>query len=175
MVVKELHLSGLLLIDLDCHRDSRGYFVERFNKQKLSGLLPALEFAQDNHSQSAHRVLRGLHFQIGQAKLITAIRGHIVDVVVDIRKNSATYGQNCMVKLSSDLPQLLWVPDGFAHGFCVMSNEGADVIYKTTTPYDPKKESGIFYGDPELRIEWPIESPIVSERDQKLMSFSKLP
>lgn len=171
MNVKKLDLDGVLLIDLQTHRDGRGYFVERFNRQKLAGVLPTLEFVQDNHSQSVHRVLRGLHFQAGQAKLITAIRGHIVDVVVDIRRNSETYGQHCKVELTSDYPQLLWVPDGFAHGFCVTSPEGADVIYKTTTHYDPKKESGIFYADPKLRIEWPIQDPIVSDRDQKLLSF----
>lgn len=175
MIVKQIYLDGIILIDLQSFRDSRGYFVERFNKAKLEKILPPIAFVQDNHSQSVYRTLRGLHFQPGQAKLLTVIRGAISDVVVDIRKNSKTFGQHLEINLSSESPQLLWIPDGFAHGFCVTSREGADVIYKTTTHYDGTKESGIFYADPELRIQWPIGDHIVSDRDQKLMPFAMLP
>ena len=174
MKVKERFLDGVLLIDLECFRDARGFFVERYNRQKFEKLLPAVDFVQDNHSSSVHRTLRGLHFQKGQAKLVTVMRGSISDVVVDIRKGSKTFGEHCIVNLSSENPQLLWVPDGFAHGFCVLSDEGADVFYKTTTHYDSSLESGISYADPDLEIQWPVQSPIVSERDQKLSGFRQL-
>lgn len=173
MQAKRLSLKGLILIDLDCHNDNRGYFTERFHIEKLNGLIPDLKFVQDNHSFSRFKVLRGMHFQKGQSKLISVIRGKVLDVTVDIRLGSETFGKHECVELDSARPQIFWVPDGFAHGFCILSEEGADVIYKTTTVYDPNKENGIFWADKKLGIKWPSLNPIISERDSKLISFDE--
>jgi dTDP-4-dehydrorhamnose 3,5-epimerase len=173
MKVTSLRLEGLKLVELNLHGDERGFFVERFQKEKfLEAGLPAL-FAQDNHSRSAPGILRGLHYQEqpAQGKLVGVIRGRIWDVAVDIRVDSPTFGKHVGVELSDMNGKLLWIPAGFAHGFCVLGDEPADVLYKVDQLYNPKTEGGIMWNDPELRIEWPIQNPILSVRDQKQSSF----
>lgn len=167
-------LDGLIVIELEMHGDERGFFIERFNSKvfEMAGL-PAY-FAQDNHSRSAPDVLRGLHYQhnLAQAKLVGVTRGSIWDVAVDIRPDSSSYGESFGLELSDMNGKLLWMPSGFAHGFCVTGEEIADVVYKVTTPYNPDGEKGIAWDDPDLNIEWPLASPILSKRDQTLPSFA---
>ena len=175
MKVRKLDLEGLLVIELDVHRDDRGFFLERFHQDEFRKLNVPLEFKQDNHSRSAPRVLRGLHFQIDppQGKLIGVTRGRIWDVAVDIRPDSQTFGKHLGIELNESNPQLLYMPPGFAHGFCVLGNEDADVFYKTSTTYNQKGEGGIRWDDPELDISWPIKEPLVSDRDQSLGSLAQ--
>lgn len=168
-----LELEGLKLIELNIFGDPRGFFVERFNENKfLEHGLP-VKFVQDNHSRSAPGVLRGLHYQSHppQGKLVGVARGKIWDVAVDIRSNSPTFGKSYGVELSDENGRLLWIPAGFAHGFCVLGNEFADVIYKVSAFYCPETEGGIIWNDPELSIHWPIQDPKISRRDQELSSF----
>jgi dTDP-4-dehydrorhamnose 3,5-epimerase len=133
-------------------------------------------FIQDNHSRSKPGVIRGLHYQVNpsQGKLVGVIRGKIWDVVVDLRKDSPTYGKWEGVELSDENGRLLWVPPGFAHGFCVLGQEDADVMYKVDAPYSPKTEGGIRFDDPDLKIEWPVkDGAIVSPKDRVLPGFAE--
>lgn len=175
MNVTPLELKGLLLIELKVHRDNRGFFVERFNKSTFEKLGLKTEWFQDNHSRSVAGVVRGLHYQTnpGQGKLVGALRGRIWDVVVDIRHDSPTFGKHLGIELSDENGCLLWLPPGFAHGFCVLGNEPADVMYKVDASYNPAGDGGIRWDDTELGVKWPIQGAIVSERDQKLPSFSE--
>ncbi len=169
-----LELSGLVLVELKVHGDARGFFVERFREDRMAeGGLPS-RFVQDNHSRSAPGVLRGLHYQFDppQGKLVGVTRGRIWDVAVDIRPDSPTYGRSVGVELSDMNGRLLWVPAGFAHGFCVLGDEPADVAYKVTGLYNPKTENGLSWNDPELAVRWPLENPTVSARDQAQPSFA---
>ncbi len=174
MKVISLELNGLKLIELKVHGDQRGFFVERFNQKNFRDEGLPTQFVQDNHSRSAPGVLRGLHYQTQptQGKLVGVARGRIWDVAVDIRLQSPTFGKWFGVELSDLNGKLLWIPSGFAHGFCVLGNESADVLYKVDGLYNPKTEGGIRWNDPELKIEWPISNPAISERDEKLSSFS---
>jgi dTDP-4-dehydrorhamnose 3,5-epimerase len=174
MKITDLSLAGLKLIELPIYNDSRGFFVERFHVKKFQEAGLPLEYAQDNHSRSLPRVLRGLHFQTepAQGKLVGVIRGRIWDVVVDIRRGSATFGKTQSIELSDTNGKLLWVPAGFAHGFCVLGDEPADVFYKVDSLYAPSTEGGIRWDDPELKIEWPVRDPIISDKDTKLPSFA---
>jgi dTDP-4-dehydrorhamnose 3,5-epimerase len=171
--ISPLPLPGLLLIQLQVHRDQRGFFIERYNEARfeMSGLP---RFCQDNHSRSVPGTLRGLHYQLrpAQGKLVGVIRGAIWDVVVDIRPESPTYGQHLATELNDHDGRLLWIPAGFAHGFCVVGSEPADVIYKVDAPYDPTTEGGIVWSDPDLAIRWPVSQPMVSEKDRNLPSLS---
>ncbi len=174
MKVTSLELSGLLLIELALRGDARGFFVERFNEQEyLRHGLP-VRFQQDNHSRSAPGVLRGLHYQYDppQGKLVGVVRGRIWDVAVDIRPQSATYGKSFGVELSDLNGCLLWIPPGFAHGFCVLVDEPADLLYKVAGLYNAQGEGGIHWADPSLAIPWPIANPVVSARDHVLPPFS---
>lgn len=166
-------LEGLWLLTLKLYRDDRGFFVERFRSERMRELGVQEEFVQDNHSRSAPGVLRGLHYQMSpaQGKLVSVIRGSIWDVAVDLRKNSPTLGQHFGTELSDENGKALWVPPGFAHGFCVLGNEPADVLYKVTGYYNPASESGVKWDDPDLKVSWPLASPIVSARDNALKSF----
>lgn len=160
-------LAGVLQLEPDVHGDHRGFFVETFRSDAYaaSGIDDA--FVQDNHSRSRLGTLRGLHFQTapGQAKLVRCARGSIFDVVVDLRRGSATFGQWEGFVLDDESMRQLYVPIGFAHGFCVTS-EVADVVYKCSSYYDPASESGIAYDDPAIGIDWPVGvEPVVSERD----------
>jgi dTDP-4-dehydrorhamnose 3,5-epimerase len=170
--VESLDLSGLLLIQLDVHVDARGFFVERYNRSRFAEMgLPS--FFQDNHSRSVPRTIRGLHYQVrpAQGKLVGAIRGRIWDVVVDIRPQSPTYGQTLGLELNDSNGHLLWVPPGFAHGFCVIGSEPADVLYKVDSAYEPSSEGGILWSDPDLAIPWPVSDAIVSNKDRLLPTF----
>ncbi len=175
MKVTKTHLEGLLVVELDFHGDERGFFVERFHEDKFKELGLPTDFPQDNHSRSAPNVLRGLHGQSdpapGQGKLVGVIRGKIWDVAVDIRPDSKTLGQYFGIELTDTNGKLLWVPPGFAHGFCITSDGLTDVMYKTTKTFNPKGEVGVRWDDPDFAIEWPVKNPIVSEKDQKLGSF----
>jgi dTDP-4-dehydrorhamnose 3,5-epimerase len=162
----ETRLDGLVLIEPVVHGDARGFFQETFRKQAFAELGIHDDFVQDNHSRSGRGVLRGMHFQPGQAKLVRCARGAILDVVVDIRPGSASFGRWEGVRLDDETHRQLYVPDGFAHGFCVLS-EVADVIYKVSTYYDPAAESGFRFDDPDVGIDWPLDIELnTSERDR---------
>lgn len=174
MKISDLHLNGLKLVELKVHGDARGFFVERYHRGAFSNFGIRSEFVQDNHSRSAPGVLRGLHYQTdpAQGKLVGVTRGKIWDVAVDLRAQSPTYGQWYGVELSDLNGRLLWVPAGFAHGFCVLGDEPADVTYKVDGFYAPKNEGGVRWDDSDLKISWPISEPTVSERDSTLATFA---
>lgn len=173
MQVLDCKLEGLKIVQLKVFGDSRGFFVERFNHDSFQQAGLPTHFVQDNHSRSAPGILRGLHYQHtpAQGKLVGAIRGRILDVAVDIRPNSPTFGQYEAVELSDDNGKLLWMPAGFAHGFCVLGNEPADVLYKVTGLYNQAGEGGIRFDDPAIGIKWPLSNPTISERDTNLQSW----
>jgi dTDP-4-dehydrorhamnose 3,5-epimerase len=166
MEVIDLRLNGLKLIKPKVFKDSRGFFLESFKQPTYENHGIAEVFQQDNHSFSQKGCIRGMHFQSipGQAKLVRVAVGKIYDVAVDIRPQSPTFGQWEAVLLDDQEHHQFYIPVGFAHGFCVLSDE-AHVMYKVSTPYDPKHEKGFRWDDPQIKIEWPIEQPIVSERD----------
>jgi len=153
-------------------RDARGFFLESYRADQLAAIGISSTFVQDNHSRSVARTLRGLHWQWRrpQAKLIRVVAGAIFDVVVDIRRDSATFGRWVGVNLSSDDLRQLYVPVGFAHGFCVLS-EAADIEYKCSDYYDPAGEGGLRWDDPLVGIEWPVSDPILSRRDAEHPPF----
>ncbi len=175
MNITQERLSGLITIELDCFSDERGFFIERFSERRFREAGVPASFCQDNHSRSQPGVIRGLHFQTGpaQGKLVGVVRGRIWDVVVDIRPESSTFAQHLGTELNDANHRLLWIPPGFAHGFCVVGDEPADVIYKVDSPYNKATERGILWSDPELGIRWPVDRPIVSARDQDLPSFAE--
>ena len=174
-MITDSPLPGLKIIQLKSHEDNRGFFIEYFNKKTFSDLGLPLEYFQDNYSFSLPRVLRGLHYQENpsQAKFITCTRGQIYDVTVDIRKNSPTFGQHFGYELSASNAQALLIPAGFAHGFCVIGDEPAEVFYKVDNAYNKESESGIIYNDESLGIKWPIKNPIISQKDSQLKKFSE--
>jgi dTDP-4-dehydrorhamnose 3,5-epimerase len=165
-------LSGLVAIEPVAHGDERGFFCETYRSEWHAelGLSPEARFVQDNHSRSTRGVLRGMHFHVGDgvAKLVRCARGQIADVAVDLRKGSPTYGQWERVDLDAETMRELFVPVGFAHGFCVLSDV-ADVMYKQTAYYAPQVERGIAWNDPDVGIEWPLplDELIVSARDSQ--------
>jgi dTDP-4-dehydrorhamnose 3,5-epimerase len=167
---KNLEIPGVLLIEPKVFPDERGYFFESFKESEFISNGINTKFVQDNFSHSTKGVLRGLHYQKNpkaQAKLVIALKGEILDVVVDIRKNSPTYANWIGEILSEKNHKLLYIPEGFAHGFCVLSEE-ADVLYKVNQEYSPENEKGILWNDPEINISWPIENPILQEKDSQL-------
>jgi dTDP-4-dehydrorhamnose 3,5-epimerase len=168
------HLSGPLLIEPDVHRDARGFFQEVYRQDELLRLGISDTFLQDNHSRSSQGIVRGMHFQPGMAKLVRCARGSILDVLVDIRPRSNTFGQWEGFGLNDENCRQLYCPDGFAHGFCVLS-EVADVIYKTSAYWDPQRERGFAFDDPEVAISWPdgLEL-IVSARDSNAPRLSEI-
>jgi dTDP-4-dehydrorhamnose 3,5-epimerase len=172
--ITELELEGLRLVELAVHGDERGFFAERFHLAQFyeSGL--PTRFVQDNHSRSAAGVLRGLHYQHtpAQGKLVGVTRGRVWDVVVDIRPHSPTYGRSFGLELSDTNGRLLWVPAGFAHGFCVLGSDSVDLVYKVDAYYNRSGEGGIYWADPDLSVAWPVCRPMVSERDRQLPSFA---
>lgn len=175
MKVERERLSGVLSVELQRFDDARGFFIERYNENRFrdAGLPPT--FCQDNHSRSAPGVIRGLHFQTTppQGKLVGVIRGRIWDVVVDIRPQSPTFGSHLATELNDSDGRLLWIPGGFAHGFCVLDDAPADVIYKVDQPYNRDTEGGIVWNDPDLAIAWPVTNPVVSDRDRCLQTFKQ--
>ena len=176
MKVSHTEILGLRVVQLDLWKDERGYFTEWFHAEKFKREGLPSTFVQDNHSRSIPRVLRGLHFQRNpwQGKLVGVASGKIWDVAVDIRKDSPTFGKHFSIELSGDNGLMLWIPGGFAHGFCVLGDEPAEAFYKVDTLYDSKTEGGVCWSDPDLGIQWPIHNPLVSEKDQKLQSFNEL-
>jgi dTDP-4-dehydrorhamnose 3,5-epimerase len=166
-------LEGPIVVKPLVHGDERGFFVETYRHSVYAELGIAEVFVQDNHSRSSRGVVRGMHFQPGQAKLVRCARGEIFDVLVDIRPGSPTFGHWEGHKRGEAGGEQLYCPDGFAHGFCVVS-EVADVVYKVSTYYDPAAESGFRYDDPEVGIEWPYDELQASERDSSAPSLSDL-
>ncbi len=166
MNVQTTHLAGLLLIAPKVFGDARGFFLETFQAQRYAGAGIPAPFVQDNHSRSTRGVLRGLHYQIErpQGKLVMVTKGAVFDVAVDIRRNSPTFGQWFGAELNDDNHHQLYVPPGFAHGFCVLS-EQADFLYKCTEYYAPELERSIIWNDPDIAISWPLEAPSLSAKD----------
>ena len=163
-------IPNVVLIEPRLFPDDRGYFFESFKESEFASNGITTKFVQDNFSHSVKGVLRGLHYQKNpkaQAKLVTALRGEIFDVAVDIRKNSPTFGQWVGEILSDKNHKSLYIPEGFAHGFCVLSEE-ADVFYKVNNEYSPENEGGILWNDPQINIKWPIDTPILHDKDSVL-------
>lgn len=174
-------IQGLYIIEPTVFGDSRGFFMESWNKKEFEKIGIQCNFVQDNHSKSKKGVLRGLHFQIEnvQSKLVRCIRGKIIDIAVDLRKNSPTFGKYFSVELSEENRLMFFIPKYFAHGFLVVSDE-AEVIYKVDEYYDPKSDSGIIWNDETLKIDWQLEKYginenelIISEKDKKLKTFKE--
>lgn len=164
--IKSLDLPGVYIIEPACFEDLRGFFLETFHQQKYEAAGIDRPFVQDNQSHSKQGVLRGLHYQLKhpQGKLIYVVNGAIFDVAVDIRAGSPTFGKWTGAELSSDNKRQIYIPEGFAHGFVVLS-KSADVIYKCTDLYAPGDEYGILWSDPEIGINWPVQNPILSQKD----------
>ena len=176
MEYKETELKGVFVIEPRVFDDSRGYFFEAWKHEEFCAAVGEVNFIQDNESKSSYGVLRGLHYQRGnssQAKLVRVISGRVVDVAVDLRRSSPTFGQHVMVELSGDNKRQLFIPRGFAHGFLVLSDE-AVFTYKVDNPYSPQSEAGIRWDDPTLGISWPIDLGKVqtSEKDLRQPLFA---
>ena len=164
-------IEGVYVIQPKVFNDARGYFMEAWKQEEFNEHIGRVDFIQDNESKSSYGVLRGLHYQKGetsQAKLVRVIKGRVLDVAVDLRKSSPTFGKHVMVELSEDNKRQFFIPRGFAHGFLVLSEE-AIFTYKVDNPYSPQTEAGIRWNDPDLAIEWPIDPEQVqtSEKDLK--------
>ena len=172
----ETSLPGVLLIEPMVFEDDRGFFLETYHAQKYKEIGLTQVFVQDNHSHSRRGTLRGLHYQLNhpQGKLVYVITGEIFDVAVDIRRGSPTFGQWTETLLSERNKRQLFIPAGFAHGLCVLS-ETADVMYKCTDLYAPRDEYGILWSDPTIDIVWPIENPGLSEKDAKNPALKDVP
>ena len=166
-------LSGVVILEPRVFGDERGFFLESYNEKAFAEVGIVGKFVQDNHSSSRRNVLRGLHYQIkqSQGKLVRVVEGEILDVAVDVRRSSPTFGGWEAVRLSSENKRMLWIPVGFAHGFRVIS-ERAQVLYKTTDYYAPQHERTLAWNDPDLKIKWELDGqPIVSEKDQRGTAF----
>jgi dTDP-4-dehydrorhamnose 3,5-epimerase len=169
--------EGAWLIKPKVFQDNRGFFLESYSKKLFDARGVQADFVQDNHSMSIQKnVLRGIHFQKpphAQAKLVRVVKGSVYDVIVDLRKNSSTYSQWECFTLSAKNFQMLFVPRGFGHGFCTLE-DNTEFLYKVDKFYAPEADAGIIWNDPTLKIDWPIENPILSEKDAKLPKFSEL-
>jgi dTDP-4-dehydrorhamnose 3,5-epimerase len=166
-------LEGTILVAPAVHGDERGFFMETYRRSEYAAVGVTDDFVQDNHSRSRLGVVRGMHFQPGQSKLVRCARGSILDVLVDIRPGSTGFGQWEGFELSDSNGHQLYCPDGFAHGFCVLS-EVADVVYKVSTYYDHSIESGFRYDDPEVGIPWPDIDLTPSQRDRNAPTLAEL-
>ena len=169
MDYQKTDIEGVYIIEPRVFNDARGYFMEAWKQSEFNDHVGSVNFIQDNESKSSYGVLRGLHYQKGdasQAKLVRVIKGRVVDVAVDIRRSSPTFGRHVMVELSEENKRQFFIPRGFAHGFLVLSDE-AIFTYKVDNPYAPQSEAGIRWDDPDLAIEWPIDPSqvITSEKD----------
>jgi len=168
-IFKKLKIPEVILIEPKSFPDKRGFFMETYKQSEFAKSGIKEKFVQENHSQSKKNVLRGLHYQDrpkAQAKLVRCVSGEIFDVAVDIRKNSPTYGKWVGVVLSEKNKKEIFIPEGFAHGFCVLS-EKAEIIYKTSREYSPKYEKGVIWNDPAINIKWPVKNPLISEKDSQ--------
>jgi dTDP-4-dehydrorhamnose 3,5-epimerase len=168
MEFRPTELAGVVLIEPNVFEDERGFFMESFHKRKFAAAGIDVEFVQDNHSRSSQGVLRGLHYQLAhpQGKLVRVIRGRILDVAVDLRRSSPTFGRATGHELSESNRRQLYIAPGFAHGFCVMSDV-AEVVYKCTDFYFPEDERTLLWSDPALAINWPVADPVISAKDQR--------
>jgi dTDP-4-dehydrorhamnose 3,5-epimerase len=165
-------IEGVVLIEPTVHGDERGFLVETFRDSEMHNLGIEVDFVQDNHSRSGARVLRGIHVQRGQAKLVGCPRGRIFDVAVDLRPDSPNYKRWEGYELDDVDHRQLFLPEGFGHGFCVLSDT-ADVLYRLSSYYDPELERGIAWDDPEIKVHWPISDPILSERDRSAPTLAE--
>lgn len=175
MKIVDTPLPGVLVIEPRVFGDSRGFFLESYNEPEMARIGIVKRFVQDNHSFSARNVLRGLHYQVErpQGKLVRVIVGEVLDVAIDLRKSSSSFGHWCLVRLSGENKHMIWIPEGFAHGFRVVS-ETAHVLYKTTDLYAPELERTISWNDPQLAIDWQLEeAPIISDKDRIGLSFQQ--
>jgi len=176
MQITKATIPEVLLIKPKVFGDARGFFLETYNKERYTAAgFPDVDFVQDNHSRSSKGVLRGLHFQLNnpQGKLVQVATGSVFDVAVDIRVGSPSFGQWYGCVLSEENHHQLWVPPKFAHGFCVLS-ERADFVYKCTDYYNPEDEVGVLWSDPEIGIDWPLNTPLLSSKDQKYACLSEV-
>ncbi|PTT54087.1 dTDP-4-dehydrorhamnose 3,5-epimerase [Aeromonas sp. HMWF014] len=169
-------IPDILIFEPKVFGDERGFFFESFNHKLFEEAVGyPVTFVQDNHSKSSKGVLRGLHYQLpphAQGKLVRCVSGEVFDVAVDIRKSSPTFGQWVGVHLSAENKRQLWIPEGFAHGFLTLS-ESAEFLYKTTDYYHRESEGSIYWNDPDINIEWPIEGALLSEKDKVAQKFSE--
>lgn len=176
MKVIETSIPDLKIFEMDVYGDERGFFFESFNHKEFESAVGyQVEFVQDNHSSSTKGVLRGLHYQLpphAQGKLVRCVAGEVLDVAVDIRRSSATFGRWVGVRLSAKNKRQLWIPEGFAHGFLTLS-EQAEFLYKTTRYYAPGSDRSILWCDPEISIEWGECNPVLSLKDQGALVFKK--
>ena len=175
MKVIETKLPGVLIIQPKVFADHRGFFKETFEAQRYAEVGIDLPFVQDNHSRSQQGVLRGLHLQKTrpQGKLVSCSNGAVYDVAVDVNPESATFGQHVGVELTDDNHRQLWIPPGYAHGFCVLSDV-ADFQYKCTDLYFPEDEGGLIWNDSDVGIDWPIKDPALSDKDWKLPTLAQI-
>ena len=167
MIAEFFEIDGPVLLTPRVFSDSRGFFLETFNKDRYREILGSVDFVQDNLSSSELHVVRGLHFQtppFAQGKLVSVVRGAVVDVMVDLRKNSTNYGRHLAVELNEEEHKQLWIPPGFAHGFLSL-RKNTLFSYKCTAPYSPLSERTLLWNDPDLAINWKVDEPIVSEKD----------
>lgn len=171
------NIEDVILVKPKVFGDNRGFFMETYKKSDFVANGIDVEFTQDNHSKSIKGVLRGLHYQAkpyGQAKLVRCVKGRIYDVAVDIRKNSKTFGQYVKVELSEDNKQMLFIPDGFAHGFVALTDD-VEILYKASGEYAPQADRGILWNDKEINIDWGIDfEPILSDKDKYQSELSEI-
>ena len=168
MEIIKTSIEGLLIIKPDVFKDERGYFFESYNKERFAKEELVMNFVQDNESKSSNGVLRGLHFQkppYAQGKLVRVVKGSVMDVAVDLRKNSPTYGKWESRILNEDNKEMFWIPEGFAHGFLTLE-DNTIFTYKCTNIYNKESEGSILWNDPDINIDWNIENPILSEKDK---------
>jgi len=176
LIFQKTSISGLFIIEPQVFSDDRGFFFESYNHKNFAENGINVNFVQDNHSHSIKNVLRGLHFQkapYAQDKLIRVVNGEVFDVAVDIRPNSPTYGKHESVILSGENRRMFFIPAGFAHGFCVLSDT-VDFLYKCSNFYSKESERGIIWNDPDLNLPWPVTSPILSLKDQSWPKLKKI-
>jgi dTDP-4-dehydrorhamnose 3,5-epimerase len=176
MRIHDTALPEVKILALDIFHDARGFFCERFHAEKFAALGMKEAFVQTNHSRSLPSVVRGLHFQYApmQGKLIGVTGGAVLDVAVDIRPSSPNFGKHVAVELNATNGELLWIPAGFAHGFAVLGDVPADMVYQMNAPYNAMGEGGIAFNDADIGIAWPIANPILSERDRHLPRLHEL-
>lgn len=176
MKVTKVNIDGLLIFEPQVFEDERGYFFESYNQKTFTEHIGEVSFLQDNISKSTKGTVRGLHYQVGefaQGKLCQVIAGRVLDVVLDIRFGSPTFGNYFEIEMSAENHKELWIPSGFAHGFSVLSGE-AIFMYKCTNLYSKAHERAILYNDPDLRIDWKVDNPIVSEKDLLAKKFMEI-
>ena len=175
MIIRSTPLQGLLVIEPKCFQDERGFFLETYQSKRYKQAGIVDNFVQDNQSRTRNGVLRGMHFQVNlpQAQIVTVMRGRIFDVGVDLRISSPTFGHWFGIELNDAGPRQIYMAPGFAHGFCVLS-DWADLNYKVSQNYDVYDEGGLHWNDPDVGIEWPIDHPVVTARDENFLKLKEL-